>query len=321
MKLRHALASLAVALPFAAAATDVEIKEYPIPKGIYAHDVWADPRPDGPVYISGQRGGVLAILDPKTGAVETVKLGERSSPHGVVMDKAGDVWLTDGGQNAMVRFTPATKAIVKFPLPAERGTVNLNTSIADGGGLHWFTGQNGVYGRADPKTGDVKVWDAPKGRGAYGIHATPDGTVYFVSLANSYLARIDSGTGAATVIEPPTTGQGARRVWSDSRGTLWVSEWNSGQLSRFEPKTNQWAQWKSPGAAPKVYAVYVDEEDRPWVSEWSQQVMMRFDPETGKFEMFKSSSTVANVRQIHGRKGEVWTPESGADKVVVYRFK
>lgn len=39
------------------------------------------------------------------------------------------------------------------------------------------------------------------------------------------------------------------------------------------------------------------------------------------FEVFKSSSRSANVRQIHGRKGEVWTPESAADKIVVYRYQ
>jgi virginiamycin B lyase len=49
--------------------------------------------------------------------------------------------------------------------------------------------------------------------------------------------------------------------------------------------------------------------------------MLRFDPATEKFESFKSSSRGPNVRQIHGRKGEVWTPESGADKIVVYRYR
>jgi virginiamycin B lyase len=110
-------------------------------------------------------------------------------------------------------------------------------------------------------------------------------------------------------------------VWSDSKGNLWLAEWNSGQLSRYEPKSGRWSQWKAPGEAPKVYAVYVDETDRPWVAEWTKQVMLRFDPATEKFESFKSSSTHANVRQIHGRKGEVWTPESSADKIVVYRYR
>jgi virginiamycin B lyase len=165
------------------------------------------------------------------------------------------------------------------------------------------------------------VFDAPKGRGPYGIHVTPDGIVYYASLAGSHIARLDAKTSAATVIEPPTARQGARRVWSDSKGAIWVSEWNSGQLSRYEPKSGQWAQWKAPGETPRVYAVYVDETDRPWVSEWTSQTMMRFDPATQKFETFKSSTQLANVRQIHGRKGEVWTPESAADKLVVYRYK
>ena len=52
--------------------------------------------------------------------------------------------------------------------------------------------------------------------------------------------------------------------------------------------------WAAPGDQPHVYAVYVDDTDKVWVR--------------------------PNVRQIHGRKGEVWTPESGADKIVVYRY-
>jgi virginiamycin B lyase len=216
---------------------------------------------------------------------------------------------------------PTTKAVTKWPLPESRGYVNLNTAIFDRTGIHWFTGQNGVYGRLDPKTGDLKVFDAPKGRGPYGIHVTPDGAVYYASLAGSHIARIDAATDRAAVIEPPTSGQGARRVWSDSKGVLWVSEWVSGQVSRYDPRTGQWRQWKAPGSRPRVYAVYVDERDQVWVSEWSAQVMLRFDPATEKFESFKSSSGTADVRQIHGRRGEIWTPESAADKLVVYRYR
>jgi virginiamycin B lyase len=102
---------------------------------------------------------------------------------------------------------------------------------------------------------------------------------------------------------------------------VWVAEWSSGQLSRYDPKSGAWAQWKAPGESPRVYAVYVDERDKVWVSEWSAQAMLRFDPHTQKFESFKSSTASPNVRQIHGRKGEVWTPESSADKLVVYRYK
>jgi len=315
------LATLLLALAANAAGAQVAVQEYPLPPRVGAHDVWADPAPGGPVWFSAQRSGELGRLDPKTGKVEMIPLGSRSSPHGVILGVDGAPWLTDSGQNAIVRVDPKTREVKSWPLPEATGYANLNTAIFDKAGIHWFTGQSGYYGRLDPRTGDLKVFDAPKGRGPYGIHVTPEGTVYYASLAGSHIARIDAASGKAVVIEPPTRGQGARRVWSDSKGLVWVAEWNSGQLSRYDPKTGAWAQWRAPGANPKVYAVYVDETDKVWVAEWSAQAMLRFDPATQKFETFKSSSSTANVRQIHGRKGEVWTPESAADKLVVYRYR
>ena len=309
----------ALLLPLACGA-EVAVQEYPIPRGLSAHDVWADPAPGGPVYFSAQGGGRLGILDPKSGKVETVALGPRSAPHGVILGPDGGIWLTDGGQNAIVRVDAKTRAVKSWPLPGE-GYANLNTAAFDGKGIHWFTGQSGLYGRLDPRSGEMKVFQAPKGVGPYGIQATPGGEIFFASLAGSYVGRVDGASGKATVLEPPTKGQGARRVWADSKGDVWVAEWNAGQLARYEPRSGKWSEWKAPGESPRVYAVYVDAEDRVWASEWTRQVMLRFDPATGKFESFKSSSSHANVRQIHGRKGEVWTPESAADMLVVYRYR
>lgn len=319
--MRRSLSSLLLGLllPLAAAA-QVRVQEYPLPPGHLAHDVWADPRPDGPVWISFQGSGDLGRLDPKTGRVELIDLGQDAAPHGVLIGPDGGVWLTDGGANAIVRVDPATRAIKRWPLPPERRRANLNTASFDGAGVLWFTGQNGIVGRLDPRSGAMKVFDAPRGAGPYGIQTTPDGTVYFASLAGSYLGRIERDD-RITVLEPPTPRQGARRVWSDSKGQVWVAEWNSGQLTRFDPNTGTWKSWKAPGRDPQLYAVYVDENDKVWCSEWTAQLMLRFDPVTQKFDSFKSSSSRPNVRQIHGRAGEVWTPESGADKIVVYRTR
>jgi len=304
----------------AAAVAQVRVQEYAVPSGHGVHDVWADTKPDGPIWISAQGSGHLGILDPKSGKFEFVKLGTGSSPHGVTAGDDGAPFLTDGGQNAIVRVDPKTRAVKKWPLPADSGYTNLNTAIFDKKGVHWFTGQSGIYGRLDPRTGKMELFDSPRGRGTYGIHVTPDGSVFYASLAGSHIAKVDTGTGKATVIEPPTRRQGARRVWSDSKGNIWVSEWNSGNLSRYEPATGKWSAWRAPGDDPHIYAVYVDETDKVWASEWSAQAMLRFDPATERFESFRSSSRNANVRQIHGRKGEVWTPESAADKIVVYRY-
>src|SRR5207245_4907329 len=92
------------------------------------------------------------------------------------------------------RLRAATHAVKLFPPPKERRNANLNTATFDRQGMLWFTGQNGLYGRLDPKSGTMAVFDAPRGTGPYGIATTPDGQVFFASLAGNYRGRIDPET-------------------------------------------------------------------------------------------------------------------------------
>ncbi|MDQ5850769.1 MAG: lyase, partial [Chloroflexota bacterium] len=191
------------------AETAPGVQEYPVPRGSRPHDV--APAPDGAVWYTAQGSGELGRLDPATGETHHIKLGEGSAPHGVIVGPDGALWITDSGLNAIVRVDTATEEVRRFPLPEGQGYVNLNTATFDRRGILWFTGQSGVYGRVDPASGRVEVWEAPGGRGPYGITTTPDGAVYYASLAGSHIARIDTESGSATVLGPPTAGQGARR--------------------------------------------------------------------------------------------------------------
>jgi len=302
---------------FASPSKAADVRVYDLPAGSQPHDV--TPAPDGAVWYTAQRQGALGILDPATGQARHVPLGQGSAPHGVIAGPDGAAWITDSGLNAIVRWDPKSGRIDTWRLPESTGYANLNTAAFDGKGTLWFTGQNGVYGRLEPRSGALEVFRAPKGRGPYGITATPDGIVYYASLAGSHIARIDGNSGKATVIEPPTADQGARRVWSDSKGNIWISEWNSGQLTRYTPAGDAWKSWKLPGDTPRAYAVYVDDRDAVWVSDFGANATLRFDPASETFTAFPGSKPGANVRQILGRPGEVWLPESGADRLMVVR--
>ena len=229
-----------------------------MPRGGHPHDVAAAPAAGGVVYYTAQMTGKLGILDPKTGKVEEIPLGPNSAPHGVIVGPDGAAWITDGGQNAIVRVDPKTRAVRVWPLGKDVEYANLNTLTFDAKGRVWFTGQSGYYGRLVPDTNDMKVWKAPRGRGPYGITTTPSGDVYYASLAGNHIARIDTETGVATVIEPPTKDQGARRVWSDSKGRIWVSYWNTGQVGMYDPVARTWREWMLPGNRPRAYSVWVD---------------------------------------------------------------
>jgi len=304
--------------PQPATPREPELSVYDVSAGSRPHDV--APAADGGVWYTAQATGRLGWLNPATGETRETPLGAGSAPHGVIVGPDGAPWITDGGLNAIVRVDPQTSEVIVFPLPPDRPNANLNTAAFDGRGALWFTGQNGVAGRLNTATGAMDVFDAPRGRGPYGITATPAGEIYFASLAGSYVGHVNTETGEITVLEPPTPAQGARRVWSDSSGRIWVSEWNAGQVGVYDPATGQWREWRLPGDSPQAYAVYVDETDNVWLTDFGGNALVRFDPKTEAFDSFPLPDSPGEVRQLLGRSGEVWAPESAADRIVVVRY-
>lgn len=292
-----------------------EFDAFAVAPSMGPHDV--APAPDGRVWFTGQHSGDMGLLDPASGEITRFELPAPSAPHGVIVGPDGLAWITDGGANAIVSIDPASGEIASYPLPADRPNANLNTAAFDGNGVLWFTGQNGIYGRLDPATGDMTVYDAPRGPGPYGITATPGGDIFYASLAGNHIAQVNTETGEATVVEPPTPNQGARRVWSDSQGRIWVSEWNAGQLGMYDPVTGMWEEWPLPGPNPRAYAVYVDDRDVVWVTDFGGNALIGFDPRTEAFDVYPFPGDSAAVRQLLGRPGEVWGGASALNEMYV----
>ncbi len=302
--------------PMAApSASCLAVTTYAVGAGEHPHDV--APAADGKrIWYTAQAAGKLGLLDPETGDIDLVPLGEGSAPHGVIVGPDEAAWVTDGGLNAIVRVDNKTHEVSTFAVDVPNA--NLNTAVFDKQGMLWFTGQNGVVGHLDPESGSMVTTTDTNGRGPYGITVTPDDQIYFASLAGSYLGKATFADGAikVEVIEPPTSGAGPRRVWSDSNGMVWVSEWNAGQVGRYDPVSNKWQEWKLPGDAPQAYAVYVDEHDLVWLTDFGGNAIVRFNPTDESFASFALPDPNGSVRQLLGREGEVWGAESASDKLV-----
>src|SRR3954471_7524371 len=127
-----ALGPTALAWPAAARSETAAVRSWPLatrqPTGI--HDV--APAPDGGVWFSAQRSGHLGWFDPTSGRVELVALGTGSSPHGVIQGPDRAAWITDGGQNAIVRVGWPDRSVRTFALPQGSRYANLNTCAFDG---------------------------------------------------------------------------------------------------------------------------------------------------------------------------------------------
>jgi virginiamycin B lyase len=80
-----------------------------------------------------------------------------------------------------------------------------------------------------------------------------------------------------------------------------------------------WKVWSLPKSKSGCYAVYVDDRDKVWLTDFIANAILRFDPATETFESFPSDRRSASVRQLLGRRGEVWGAESGTDRLVVIR--
>ena len=294
------------------------VSYFPVKQGSGPHDVAVGA--DGKVWYSGQRNGTLGLVDPKTGKDDSIPIGSGSSPHGVIVGPDGSPWLTDGGLNANVRYDIKTRKFDYYMLPPHLPRANLNTGVFDKDGIYWFTGQNGVHGYVNPKTGKHESWKSPR-RGTYGITVTPATR----SGTSRSRATISAGStrrpATSTIVEPHRKGAGPRRVWTDSKGLLWVSFWHSGEVGRYDPAAKTWKTWLLPGnPGSGCYSVYVDEQDKVWLTDFMTNAIVRFDPATEKFESFPSSKRGAKVRQMLGRPGEAWGAESGNERLVVVRY-
>ncbi len=223
-----------------------------------------------------------------------------SAPHGVIVGPDGAPWITDGGQNAIVRVDPATRAVQRWPLPADVDYANLNTLTFDAQGRVWFTGQSGYYGRA--RSGDRRHEGVAARRAAAArtasrrrraARSTTRRSPAITSRASTGDRRGD-GDRAADAATRARAACGPIR-----RGRIWVSYWNTGQVGMYDPATGAWREWKLPGSA-HAYSVWVDPDDRVWLTEWSTNAIVRFDPVTGEFESFPSNREQANVRQMLG---------------------
>lgn len=319
---RHPITSiilgLVIAIANAAAASAALVEVLELPDGAQPYCV--APQTFGKVWYTSQGAGALGIIDPATGEIVHIELGEHSVPKTVLEGPDRAAWIVDSGLNAIVRVDVTLEEVRSWPLPESHPDAGLTGAVFDEAGTLWFTGETGVYGRFDHQSGDMEVFDAPGGPGPYGITLTPGGEIYYASFLAHHIARIDPESGEADVIEPPTPDQGARGVASDTKGRIWVSEESAGQISRYDPQSGEWEAWKVPGDQARPYAIHVDERDVVWLSDLGSNEIHVFDTVKEEFvAKYPSSLEGAEVRQIVGGLNEVWLPESGLDRLMLIR--
>ena len=142
----------------------------------------------GAVWATAVEEGTLIRIDPKTGRITTVKVGDQ--PVGVVVS-GGRVWVANRGSGTISRVDPTT-------MREDGHRIDVGTTptwLAPAAGSIWVSNQSdGTVSRIDEKTGKtigspIRI-AAPTNDAAAHVMSVADGSLWVASATERTLSRI-----------------------------------------------------------------------------------------------------------------------------------
>jgi streptogramin lyase len=294
-------------------ATQVIYTEYDLPRDtISPHDVMLDK--DGIAWYSSFGEQFIGRLDPKTGAVKEypMPLHKPDFPKGSLglrADRAGNWWLGNMYQAAIVKFDPKTEQFQAWTMPKEynidASQVNMvrpESSHVDGKVWSQNNGFAGVH-RLDLATGQIETWepfkDAPKGEPHNIYDVVPDSknNVYFTDFRQKHIGRIDAKTGEIKLFAILTPSPALRRGQMDAQDRLWFGEYRGDKIGMFDTKTEKFTEWSMPTRWTNPYDVTLDKNEDAWTGSMLNDRVVRLNTKSGDFTEYLLPRTT-NIRRV-----------------------
>src|SRR2546426_8232502 len=88
-----------------------KISEWPVPTPRFARD--PAPGPDGAIYITVMFGNRIARFDPGTRTFKEWEMPPGARPHGLLVDRGGQVWYTGNGNGTIGHLDPGTGKVIE----------------------------------------------------------------------------------------------------------------------------------------------------------------------------------------------------------------
>ncbi len=279
-----------------------KVSEWAVPTPKFARD--PAPGPDGSIYIAVMNGNKIARFDTRAKTFKEWDLPPGARPHGLLVDRNGQVWYTGNGNGTIGQLDPTTGKVVEHKAPSGG---DPHTLVTDDQGLIWFTVQGGSrIGRLDTRTGVITEFQAA-GR-PYGIALDKAGNVWFCEIGGNKLGKLDPRTGKITELSLER-GSSPRRMAAAPDGSLWVTLAGNGKLLRVDPVAGKVVKEYALPAGPsgEPYAVTVDGAGIVWANEISTDTVVRLDPTTGQMRVIPLPSKDVGIRKmIVDAEGRLW---------------
>ena len=191
---------------------------------------------DGAVYFTLPSGSPTAYIGRATTdgqitefAPPCNEFGCSITPSGIASGPDGNIWFTEGNQNAIGKLEPATGTVTLYPIPTPiAGPVGIT---AGPDGALWFT--ESFANQLGRITTAGVITEFPGANGASRITTGPDGNLWYVAPFNNLVGRMTTA-GVVTEFAIGSPSQ-PRDIVTGPDGNLWFTEFNAERLSRITP--------------------------------------------------------------------------------------
>jgi virginiamycin B lyase len=171
---------------------------------------------------------------PVVGQVSEYELGAGTQATSLVAGPDGNLWFAgirsvSGGTTDVVGKVTPQGQVTEYPLETHAAIVGLGEITVGPDGNLWFVvGGREKLGRITP-TGDVALFDLPRGVSAGSLTAGPDGALWFTEVGTARLGRIAT---SGEVSELPLANSGGAEILSGPDGGLWIAHLVAARIAR-----------------------------------------------------------------------------------------
>jgi len=238
-------------------------------------------------YLVFHRGAhQLLEFDQKHQFVKEIGYGLFENPHGLRLDKQGNIWTTDAGNHLVLRFNPDGKLTMVLGKKDKAGTGwfdrDYNLVLFDNPLDVAFDRFNNIYVvdkgntrivKLDPNGMLIKTWGNPgKEIGEFtfphSIIIDKKDRIYIADRENNRIQRFDLDGNVLA----PWNDIGYPYVLFLAENSLWMTDARSEKVKEFDLDGNllssyQGSTGRNPGQFSSVHGIHVNEHGDVWVTQ------------------------------------------------------
>jgi len=230
-----------------------------------------------------------------------------------------------------------TKVIItEYDLP--RPDSIPHDAAVDANGMIWYCDFNeGIIGRLDPRTGEVKEWQDPSERpgfpgGFQALELDSEGNSWAGRHEYNGIAKFDKKTEKFTnwsipqdMVSPKTR---TTFLAPTSDGKVWIKDNVDYKAFRLDVATGKFTGFNFLPedlrgiAKPNMYGINVDSQGNLFAADIEGAGLSRIDAQTGKATLYPTPTPRSGPRRMHlDSKERLWLGEYYANKIAMFDTK